>query len=852
MRMTFWRASYTESINFRLATIYTFLTLVTYLLVYLFATSYTEHLTQSMAKQTSEGISKQVFNSMYQVMKMGWQRKDLLEFLKALEISYQDTPITINIYRSDAVKELYGTVPEPQKTNLHFLAFKGETQNKFEDGVYTYITPVKAESDCLRCHINAREGMILGVIETKINTQGFIMGLMDIFRNLLIISAVIFSVFFTFLVLSFRKVVNTLSEDISKNIENMKSLEDLGNLYSLADRTYSELKPVYESLRHLGEKLKSIAVDKEILEMEAHLLERFIITSKTINNWHEYIKTLMFEMNSIMPIDIIFSLFLEPDRLRIEIFLYKTPDEPTKNYIEAFIKTKVSLELPVSLLIDRQVFVNHYVINEGKFYGDEEKEKIKLRTKAVFFDKPQVGGIVGLGIESFVMEDATKQVIIDSLLSAMVNVIGSSKAISDYIEQIEFYAMRDPLTNLYNQRTFWELLSYELERARRFEGKLALLIFDLDNFKLVNDTHGHHIGDTLLREVAKTIGERKRKADIAARYGGDEFVVVAIGADALKAYTFASSLKEEIERITISLPDGDSLSPKVSVGIAVYPDHGDTPKDLFLIADSMLRNAKEEGKSNIRLPRQEDLVQTYREYSGKAIRILTAIDRGEVYPYYQKIVSIEAGHEFGYEVLMRIRENHIPANDFVEMAERLGVILKLDLMLYEKTFRKVREINYKGMLFFNLSPRSLISEDFIRSIESLTQNYSVEPERVVFELTERESIKNISLLESFIRKLKSKGFSFAIDDFGSGYSSFYYIKRLPVDFVKLEGEFVKNVKEDWRDRIFIESAVTLARGMGIKTIAEHVEDAEVFSMLGKLGVDYAQGYYIGKPSERLA
>ncbi len=840
-----------KSLIFRIILVYILLTLSVYMVLYVVAVRYMDAFVKETARQTADGISKQVFSSMYQVMKRGWERRDLLEFMKALEVSYQGTPVNINIYRSDLVKEIYGTVPEPAKGKLHFLALKGEPQNKFEGGVYLYIKPVKAEAECLRCHWNAQEGSVLGLVETSINMQSFVSNVRHTLKALIVGPLIAFSLVLTFILLTLRGLLRQLSRKISESIENIRSIEDVENLHKSIEDSYRELKPVYESLQHLGERIKSIAIDREILDMEAKLLERFIITSKTIKNWHDYVKNLIDEMNQIIPIDIVFTLFLEPEVLKVEIFWYKKADERTERYIEAFIKSKITLELPVSLLMGRQLRIMHHTVNGKEIYSEEDKEKIRLRTKAVFFDKPQIGGIVGLGVESCVMDDVAKQAVLNSLLSTLVNTIGSSKAISDYIEQVEFYAMRDPLTTLYNQRTFWELLSYEIERAKRFDRKLSLIILDLDNFKFINDTYGHHVGDMLLKEVARVVGERKRKSDIAARYGGDEFVIIAVGADPLNAYALASSLKEQIESITLNLPDGSSISPRVSMGIAVYPEHGETPKDLFLIADSMLRNAKEEGKGKIRLPSQEELVQSYREYSSKAIRVLTAFDKGEIVPFFQPIVDLRSGEVFGNEVLMRIGDNLAPAGEFIEMAERLGIVLKMDMQVYEKAFKKAYDAHYRGKLFLNLSPRAMLVENFIENMKDLIRRYNMEPSQVVFELTERESIKNISLLERFIRKLKEEGFLFAIDDFGSGYSSFHYIKKLPVDFVKLEGEFVRDVLEDWRDRIFIESVVTLARGMGMKTIAEHVENGEVLKILKDLKVDYAQGYYIGKPSERL-
>ncbi|MFN4320100.1 MAG: EAL domain-containing protein, partial [Aquificaceae bacterium] len=172
------------------------------------------------------------------------------------------------------------------------------------------------------------------------------------------------------------------------------------------------------------------------------------------------------------------------------------------------------------------------------------------------------------------------------------------------------------------------------------------------------------------------------------------------------------------------------------------------------------------------------------------------------------------------------------------------------LLLYEKVFKLVSEKGYKGKIFLNMSPRAMLDDNFVESVLKLLNTYNLEPSQIVFELTERESIKNISLAERFYKNLKNKGFLLAIDHFGSGYSSFHYIKSLPVDFAKIDGEFIKDLDVDLKDKIFIESILSLAKGLGIRTIAEWVEREEVYNILKEIGVDYAQGFYLGKPSER--
>jgi EAL domain-containing protein (putative c-di-GMP-specific phosphodiesterase class I) len=178
----------------------------------------------------------------------------------------------------------------------------------------------------------------------------------------------------------------------------------------------------------------------------------------------------------------------------------------------------------------------------------------------------------------------------------------------------------------------------------------------------------------------------------------------------------------------------------------------------------------------------------------------------------------------------------------------MGIAHKMDYQLIEKAFVQVRDQSYRGMLFINLSPRALIVGEYVARVAKLAEEFGIEPARIVFEITERETVSNLSLLEKFVLDVKMQGFSFAIDDFGSGYSSFQYIKCFPIDYIKIEGEFVRNMVHDAVYHAFIKSIVTLAKELGIKTIAEYVEDAEVLAAVDSLGIDYAQGYYIGHPS----
>ncbi|MCL5953310.1 MAG: EAL domain-containing protein, partial [Nitrospirae bacterium] len=219
-------------------------------------------------------------------------------------------------------------------------------------------------------------------------------------------------------------------------------------------------------------------------------------------------------------------------------------------------------------------------------------------------------------------------------------------------------------------------------------------------------------------------------------------------------------------------------------------------------------------------------------------------------PYFQPIVRAEDGSVAAYEVLMRlvVEGRALPAGDFVEIAEESGIISRLDLIVMEEAFRMAAERGFGGLLFVNISPRAVVAGDFLPSFRRLLRESGISPRQVVVEITERETVRNASLLEIFVSELKRDGTRFAIDDFGSGFSSMTYLKRFSVDFLKIEGDFIRSLPDpESLDRAIVAAIVTLAREAGIRTVAESVESPEILELVRSFGIDYAQGFTVGRP-----
>lgn len=430
------------------------------------------------------------------------------------------------------------------------------------------------------------------------------------------------------------------------------------------------------------------------------------------------------------------------------------------------------------------------------------------------------------------------------------------RALDRYATEAESFATRDPLTGLYNQHTFWDLLQYETQRSTRQKYKFTLLLIDVDNFKMINDKFGHEVGDLFLKDFSNILKAAVRKGDIPSRYGGDNFTAILPVCDEEQAYVVAKRLMDGLRKHTLTLPDGSQVSETISVGVAVFPNHAKDAQDLFLLADSMLGQAKSSGKDNIIFPSDGDNVEMLKNMGETHVMVLDALRKRNkrIVPYFQPIMNIKDRTISAYEVLTRIIVDGrvIPASDFIEAAENMGAIGKIDYQLMEQAFRIVREQNFKGTLFLNLSPKAMVINDFMPTVRALFRDYGIDPRDMVFEITERDTVKNIRMFERFVHKLKDEGFRFAIDDFGAGYSSFQYLKTFPIDYLKVDGEFIRSMGGSGTiEKEIVSSIASLAEKIKIKTIAEYVESEAILGEVASAGIHYAQGYYIQKPSPNL-
>ncbi|HEY1359051.1 MAG TPA: EAL domain-containing protein [Thermoleophilaceae bacterium] len=419
-------------------------------------------------------------------------------------------------------------------------------------------------------------------------------------------------------------------------------------------------------------------------------------------------------------------------------------------------------------------------------------------------------------------------------------------------ERLQFMADHDPLTGLLNRRRLEEELDRHAERVLRYGAEGALLLIDLDHFKHVNDSLGHRAGDELIITVAGLLRARLRSSDIVARLGGDEFALLlpkATGADARKV---ADDLLAAIREHTLP-SNGSTRRTTASIGIALFDDEGLAGgNDALVSADLAMYDAKEAGRDGIAF-HSENSGDGHKRRRTWGKRIRSALSDDSFVLYAQPIKGVGTDDVTRYELLLRLADQPddvVLPGEFLHIAERLDLVQEIDRWVVNEALATLAARPDKGRgltVEVNLSGRSLSDPVLAETIEHGVVDYGIAPSSLVFELTETAAVADFRRASAFAGRLASLGCSFALDDFGAGFGSFYYLKHLPFDFLKIDGEFVRGCVDSQTDQLVIEAMVGIARGLGKETIAECVEQPETAEFLERQGVDYLQGFWLGRP-----
>ncbi|MFP5362474.1 MAG: EAL domain-containing protein [Thermoleophilia bacterium] len=412
--------------------------------------------------------------------------------------------------------------------------------------------------------------------------------------------------------------------------------------------------------------------------------------------------------------------------------------------------------------------------------------------------------------------------------------------------QLRHLADHDTLTGLYNRRRFDEELGRAMAGARRFEETSALLLIDIDDFKYVNDTLGHAAGDELLRSVAAMAQQRVRATDVLARVGGDEFGLLLPRANAGEARRVAADLVQAARDNTLML-GGGLVHTTVSVGAVAFDGASGTGENVMIAADRAMYDAKAQGRDRY-VVYTDATAAARRSQMPWEQRIRTALEHDAFALHCQPIRALDGGRVAHYELLLRLPEEDgtlTYPGAFLDVAERLGLIHAIDRWVVTQAIGLVAA--HPDLTFaVNVSGASMDDHELPALVRRELAGSGADPSRLVFEITETATIARMDDARRFAEALTGLGCQLAIDDFGTGFGSFFYLKHLPVSYLKIDGDFIANPRSR-TDELVIEAIVGMARGLGKRTIAEFVGDDATIAMLSALGVDFAQGYHVGRP-----
>jgi len=417
--------------------------------------------------------------------------------------------------------------------------------------------------------------------------------------------------------------------------------------------------------------------------------------------------------------------------------------------------------------------------------------------------------------------------------------------------KVELLAYRDTLTNLPNRLLFADRLEHSIDRSARHRESLALLLVDMDDFKLVNDSFGHDAGDKLIQAVGDLLARSLRRADTVARLGGDEFAVIVEGIDGVDdAISIADNLSTILEH-NVRLDEQETFTG-ASIGIAIYPEDGEDARTLLKNADTALFRAKEKGRHCFQFYKPEMSV-TAMERLELENSMRKALDEDQFVVYYQPTIDIHKNEIVGVEALLRWdhpEKGIIKPIDFVPLAEECGLIVPIGEKLIRTSAKQLKAWREEGLenqnVSINISPRQFRDMDILALFKEVMHENDLEASNFTIEITEGALIENVGEVEAVLNALSSMGMTIALDDFGTGFASLAYLKDFPIDIVKIDRLFIDGTPDNREDTAIVEAIAGLTRGLKLRLLAEGIENDRQLKMLKGLGCQLAQGYYWSK------
>ena len=428
-------------------------------------------------------------------------------------------------------------------------------------------------------------------------------------------------------------------------------------------------------------------------------------------------------------------------------------------------------------------------------------------------------------------------------------------ALKERDEALRQMVNHDTLTGLSNRKYFVERLNQEIERIARGGVSAALFFFDLDRFKYINDTYGHAAGDQLLIQIAGLLKKRTRENDLAARFGGDEFTLLAYNVNPLKVHEIAQSFIDLMREFTF-YEAGDMLKIHFSIGVTIIDDGLRAADEYLKEADAAVHQAKARGRNGFSIFEHGTQGSTAESGVGWHDRLKEVLLNNQTVLYYQPLIGLKGQQGSMHEVLLRlpdVDDKVITPGAFMPAAERFGLMKEFDSQVIKKAAQVLSELGDPQVVFsLNLSEQFFSKQDIPEFLEDVMKTHQVVPEQFIFELSEQQVLRHLDELRPIFAELSERGFRFAIDDFGAGFGSFKYIKDFKVDFLKIDSTLIEHLAMDSITRVTVRSIVEVAAELNIQTIAKNVSDEACVTILQEFGVDFAQGNHIAAPSDKLS
>jgi diguanylate cyclase (GGDEF)-like protein len=439
-----------------------------------------------------------------------------------------------------------------------------------------------------------------------------------------------------------------------------------------------------------------------------------------------------------------------------------------------------------------------------------------------------------------------------AFLVARLQVRRSRSDLKERDERLSFVATHDTLTGLPNKHLLQELMGHALAASHRSSSSLALLILDLDRFKNINDTLGHSWGDRILKDLAERLRGMVREIDTVARYGGDEFALLLEDLpDDTAAALVARKILEEVARPFVL--EGREFSFSASIGISIHPSERPEREDLFTSAEIAMYVAKEEGGNAYRFYQPEMDARVHERLSLES-ELRLAMEKGQLTVHYQPLCNMTDGSVRGLEAL--VRWNHpergmVPPGDFIPIAEGTGLMVPLGEWILRQVCRQLQEWRQRGIntvpVSVNISARQFRHPDFITTLDRALEDFSIPASMLELEITESITMGDFDEVLTTLTQIRQRGIALAMDDFGTGYSSLCYLKRFPIDTLKIDRSFVRDITMDPNDAAIADAIIAMAESMGLGVIAEGIETAEQLQLLLDKGCLLGQGFYFSRP-----